>query len=325
MIVRPAAPTDHLDAGPAIAPPAAPATRPSSGAAILKGPDVRAAALWVQDATGEWRRAVAADPQSPVHHPKSKIVGRVPRSLNSASEEASRILAQAQVELGRARAEAERLRRQAETRLAEVEETITTAAEARALLKQSQTEGAETIARAQEEAKALFAAARTEGFEQGQRAGRDEGMWLASNKLSHELELAHTIAAQAKVDRERLIMEAEPAIVRLALDVARKVIAREIEADPDIMRGLVTRAMLKSSGDDRIRLRLHPATIGRLGEYLTTVAERFAARGVDVVPDPTLDESGVVIDTRAGRVDASADTQVAKIERSLLSLTGASA
>jgi flagellar biosynthesis/type III secretory pathway protein FliH len=43
------------------------------------------------------------------------------------------------------------------------------------------------------------------------------------------------------------------------------------------------------------------------------------------VPDITVEPAGVIVDTRTGTVDARLTTQLDKVERSLLSLTGESA
>jgi flagellar biosynthesis/type III secretory pathway protein FliH len=140
--------------------------------------------------------------------------------------------------------------------------------------------------------------------------------------LREALERAFGVASAARVDRSRLVAGAEGAVIRLALDIARAVIAKEVVSTPDVMQGLLTRAMLKAAGDDRLRLRLHPGTIALLGDALTEVADRFAHRGVDVVADAGIAETGVVVDTRTGRVDAGVETQLARIEGALLDLAG---
>jgi flagellar biosynthesis/type III secretory pathway protein FliH len=211
---------------------------------------------------------------------------------------------------------------QAEARLREVDEIITTAAEARRVLREAEESAAALRAEAEAGAAATLAAARAQGLEEGRRAGREEGARLAREEAAHALETAFGIAAQARVDRAQLIADAEPEIIRLAVEVARKVIAREVEADADILRGLVTRALLKTAGSDRVRLHLNPVAIERLGDYLPALVARFAERGVDVVPDRAVEVAGALVETRSGTVDATAETQLAKIGRAMLALTG---
>ena len=302
---------------------------------ILKGPDVRARSLVVPHslaalshrtaragsggaATAAASSAIASPGFDDAHAEAERIVAR-------ARAEAERLLAQAQVELGRAKAEAEQLLAQAKARLEEAGETITTAAEARRLLAEHTAEAQRVLEAAEADRKAIYDDAHAQGLEDGRRTGYEEGVQQARAELIEQLELAHGIAAQAVVDRASLIAAAEPEIVRLAVDVARKLVARDVEADPDILKGLLTRALLKAAGDGPVRLRLNPETIERLGAFLFDVTTRFAARGVEVVPDITVEPAGVIVDTRTGTVDARLSTQLDKVERSLLALTGESA
>jgi flagellar assembly protein FliH len=322
-----------------------PRLRAAGGTAVLKGPGVHARYLVVSSALAlpVQSRAAGNGPPRPPASAEARLAqatqaleaarAEARRLVEAAQAEAQRILAaaeaeaaqeraQAQVELGRAQAEAEALRAAAEARLAEAEEIITTAAQARRLLAESQEQAAQTVAAAEAEAAAIRERARREGHEAGRQAGYDEGARAARQELAQQLELAHEIAAQAVVDRRQLIASAEQEIIRLAMHVARKIVAKEIEQDPDVLRGLLTRAMLKVAGTERMRLRLHPQTIEVLGEYLSNITARFAERGVEVVADPAVDPAGVIIDTRAGTVDARVETQLQKIERTLLTLTG---
>ncbi len=284
---------------------------------VLKGPGVRVKALLVGSAE---ERAAARDGR-PAGAPAQE--GPDFRAWGSAPAQAERLLAQAQVELGRAKAEAEQIRQEAQARLAEAGEVIATLAEARRVLEESRAEAAALVARAQAEAGAVTAAAREAGLEEGRRMGLEEGARLARDAVRYELELAQQLAERLQQERDQVIARAEPAIIRLAVAVAGKVIAREIDADPDVLSGLVTRAMLKAAGDDRLRLRLHPEALERLGGYLDNLVGRFAARGVEVVPDPTLGPDGIVVESRSGTVDAGVGTQLARIEGALLSVIGA--
>ena len=315
---------------------------------ILKGPDVRARSLVIPHVLPELsrssraggsepglaaalgvdspQRAAALEAQALTERARLVAEAESARILTKARAEAERLIAQAQaqaqVELGRAKVEAEQLVEQARVRFEEAGETITTLAEARQILVEHQADAAEIVAEAEAKRTAIFDEARAAGFEEGRAAGYAEGAQAAREELTAELELAHGVAAQAVVDRETLIAAAEPEIVRLAMEVTRKLIAREVDTDPDIIKGLVTRAMLKTAGDGVIRLRLNPETITRLGDYLSDISARFVSRGVEVVPDSAVEPAGAIVDTRTGSVDARLTTQVAKVEHSLLSLTG---
>jgi flagellar assembly protein FliH len=299
---------------------------------ILKGPDVRTRTLVVPHSfsaltlppLGGGKGGAAAVPVSSPEQVAALEAARAEAAqiLARARSDAERLLAQAQVELGRAKAEAEQVVAQAQAHLADAGEIVTTTAEARAILDEHQLEAKRVVEAAEADRKSIYDDAYAQGLEDGRRTGYDEGTQRARAELSEQLELAFGVAAQATVDREDLIAAAEPAVVRLAMEVTRKLIAREVEVDPDILNGLLTRAMLKAAGEGPMRLRLNPQTIERLGDFLTDVTARFATRGVEVVPDMTVELAGAIVDTRTGAVDARLSTQLDKVERTLLSLTG---
>ena len=295
------------------------------GKAILTGPGVQARPL-VVPATQVDHAAIANSIEARAREDAERLAAQIVAAAQAQAErvrtDAERQLAQAQVALGRANAEAEQLRAQAKAQLDEVGETIATAAEARRFLEEAKQQAAALIAEAEGHVDALKQAANEQGLEEGRAAGREEGVRLAREELAHELEVAHQMAASLLEARHDLVASAEPAMLRLALDVARTVIAKEVEADPDVLKGTLTRAMLKAAGEERMRLRLHPDDVVRLGTYLDNLATRFSARGVDVVPDPAVGRGGVIVETRSGTVDARMETQVAKIEQSLLSVAG---
>ena len=282
---------------------------------ILKGPGLQARPLLVRSTFGD-DTAAAGEERAPSIDPAAASL------LKRAQAHADRLTAQAQVELGRARAEAEELRRQAKTQLEEAGEIITFAAEARRMLAEARQQAVALVAEAETQVEAIHTAAHQQGLEEGRAIGREEGERLAREQLAHDLDVAHRMAAELLEARHELIASAEPQIVRLALEVARVVVAREVDADPDILKGSLTRAMLKAAGDERLRLRLHPDDVHRLGDYLDTLAARFASRGVEVIPDPTVGRAGVIVETRSGTVDARLETQLDKIEHSMLAVAG---
>lgn len=303
--------------------------------AVLKGADVaRVRPLIVSHLTAEHRAAaaeaerLAAMEVLRAAHEQARTIKdeaekEAMRRLAVVQQEASRLLGQAQVELGRARAEAEDLHRQAQARLDQTGETISTAAEARKFLEQSRIDAEAFKIAAQQETAEAREAARRQGREEGFQAGHEAGAQTARNELLQELELVHGIAAQTRIDRAQIIADSEPEIVRLSLEIARKVIGREAQSDLSLVRTMLDRAISRAAGQDRVRVRLNPTTVDRLGMYLMSVAERYEHRGVDLVPDPAVAETGIIIETRSGAVDASVDTQVDAIGRTMLSLAGA--
>ena len=113
--------------------------------------------------------------------------------------------------------------------------------------------------------------------------------------------------------RGRLREQAESDLVRLAIAIARKILGREITADPEVIAGVVKASLEKLRGQEILRIRLHP-------DYKTKVVEnlsRFGAARAEVLGDPGCERGTVIFETTRGNLDASVDTQLREIERGL--------
>jgi flagellar assembly protein FliH len=160
------------------------------------------------------------------------------------------------------------------------------------------------------EIEARVQAARAAGYREGEQAGR--------NRASAELQstvakLAATVTELARL-RPELRRQAESDVVRLSLAIARRVLRRELTADPDSLRGLVIAALEKVQLREVTRVKIHPALAAALAACLR---EAGAGTGIEVVADPTLESGALLFETERGNLDASIGTQLEEIERGL--------
>jgi flagellar assembly protein FliH len=151
---------------------------------------------------------------------------------------------------------------------------------------------------------------------QAHAAGRAEAEAQAK-RAEQELQpvlqkLAAAIHESATL-RARLREQAESDLVRLAIAIARKVVGREVSADPDTITGVVKASLEKMRLQEVLRVRLNPGHKVKVAEYLA----RFGAAHVEVSSDPALEPGAVVFETTRGNLDASVETQLREIERGL--------
>lgn len=148
----------------------------------------------------------------------------------------------------------------------------------------------------------------------GVREGEITGRNRASAELQPVVErLARSIQEIANL-RTRLRREAESDVVQLALAIARRVVRREIVADPDALRGLVVAALEKLQGQEISRVKVHPSHAAMVKASL----QQLLSGGlVEVLSDSSRDLGSVVFETARGNLDASVDTQLQEIERGL--------
>jgi flagellar assembly protein FliH len=113
--------------------------------------------------------------------------------------------------------------------------------------------------------------------------------------------------------RPALRAEAESELVHLAVAIARRILRREIGADPDALRGLVSAALEKVQIQEVSRARVHPSQAAALASFL----QAASASKVEVIAEPTLEPGALIFETSRGNLDASVDSQLKEIERGL--------
>lgn len=138
-------------------------------------------------------------------------------------------------------------------------------------------------------------------------AGRQEGLGRAAAAL-----------ADAAAERERRLAGLSREVAGLALDVARRLLGRELTGDPAAVVDLAAQALAAARERREVTLRVNPADApalrsaeGRLGALL------LRAPGLALREDPSIAPGGVVVETEAGTLDARVEAQLAALERAL--------
>ncbi len=156
--------------------------------------------------------------------------------------------------------------------------------------------------------------AKTEGYNEGYEEGqREAAILLAKAKLEYEEALL--IKSEWKKRRENILQDAEEDAIKLVLAIAKKVISREIE-DVSYVEALIAEGMrhLNYASDIILRVSEKDFDAASLAKpKILAMAERI--ENLEIRVDYSLQQGGCVIDTATGIIDASAKTQIAKIEK----------
>jgi flagellar assembly protein FliH len=149
------------------------------------------------------------------------------------------------------------------------------------------------------------------GFAAGERAGTEAGAQRAEGILRRLGETLDELGGLRRVVLER----SERDLVRLALAIARRVIGREIQMDPEYVAALTHVALDRLAGQEA------PATVRVNPDDYQKLEGRLAARaggGVRLVADATVRRGGCLIESEFGSIDASVDAQLDELSRGLL-------
>lgn len=163
------------------------------------------------------------------------------------------------------------------------------------------------ISRAREEAENIKEAAAKEGYQ--------EGLSMAKNDLA---EIKNSIVSFLSAKQE-VFEYIAPDILEISVDIAQKIIKKEIQQDPsfilnnilDILKGL-------SKEEAKVTLKVNPSHVALLKQEIPNVVNQV---GLDakilIVPDEEITEGGCMVTTTNGVIDATIDAQLAVISEAL--------
>ena len=163
------------------------------------------------------------------------------------------------------------------------------------------------ISRAREEAQTIKESAAKEGYQ--------AGLEQASEDIS-EVKNAITAFLSAKQEVFEYIA---PDILEISVDIAKKIIKREIQQDPSLILNNILEILKGLSKEEtKIPLRVNPQQVALLK---TELPELMSTAGLDakvlVVPDEELMEGGCMVTTTNGVIDATIETQLSVISEAL--------
>ncbi|MBC7105639.1 MAG: hypothetical protein H5T97_06855 [Firmicutes bacterium] len=182
------------------------------------------------------------------------------------------------------------------------------------LLAATRAEAAGILAAARAEAEALKERARQEGFAQGHREGL-----VAARRETEELRLqARRMLAEAEAVRRENLERLTDEVIDLALDIAARVVARQIAVDRETVVSLAQEVLRLVRDRERIHLFAHPSEVPVLREHRRALLALLPERAVvSVIPDPELGPGECRVETERGVVDAGLAARFEAVARAL--------
>lgn len=165
-----------------------------------------------------------------------------------------------------------------------------------------------------------YEAGRHEGYQAGYNEGVHQGKEQAATEMTKEIscaaEKAQNILANAQHEYQETLIEAEREIIRIALAVTRKILAKEIDENPTVVLPIVKAALEKVRDQEHIVVRVSPDDYDLVVQAKRDLQMMIGRENaLSVVNDHTVSPGGCMIDTPYGTVDASIDTQFEAIKK----------
>ena len=166
------------------------------------------------------------------------------------------------------------------------------------------------VSRAREEADSIRESALKEGYQ--------AGLQQAENDMQ-EFRESLTQFMNAPNDVYGYIA---PDILEISVDIAKKIIKKEIEEDPQVLFNTIVDVLKTLSKDEsKITLQVNPAEANALKQAVPEILDTAGLNAkVIVLPDEEVSEGGCLVTTDNGVVDATIETRIDLITEALREL-----
>jgi flagellar assembly protein FliH len=149
-------------------------------------------------------------------------------------------------------------------------------------------------------------------YQRGRQEAEQAAVERASAETKPVLERLGRATAEIATLRTKIRRETEKDLVCLSIEIARRVMRRELSTDPEAIQGIVKAALEKVQAREVCRIRCHPAH----EKAIRSCLERAGGLGhVDLSSDAAMQRGDLLVETKRGDLDASIDTQLREIER----------
>lgn len=163
------------------------------------------------------------------------------------------------------------------------------------------------VSRAQEEADNIKKSA----FEEGYRKGLEQ--------CKSDLDAFRTNLIAFMNSREDVFEYIAPDILEISVDIAKKIIKKEVESDPQVLINTIVDVLKTlSKNEPKINIKVKPQAVQFIKDTIPNITYQYGIDAkINIIADPSIEEGGCVFQTNNGIVDASIDTQLEIIKKAL--------
>ena len=163
------------------------------------------------------------------------------------------------------------------------------------------------VSRAQEESENIKKSAFEEGYKMGLEKSEED---LA--KFREEFKKFMSA-------RQEVFEYIAPDILEISVNVAKKIIKKELSTDPQIIIDTIIDVLKTvSKNEPKVTIRVKPQSVQFLKDTIPNMTYQYGIESkISIIADPAIEEGGCIFQTGNGIVDASIDTQLEIIKKAL--------
>jgi len=159
----------------------------------------------------------------------------------------------------------------------------------------------ETRRQAAVEAEKAKTSAAREGYEQGYSSALEAARKEADSVRAE----ARNVLAQAEDLRRQKIEQLKDDILSLAVEIAEKIVTRELETRPDVVHSIAEEAILLAGSREYVVLWVNPTELDICQAGRDSLMTLLPPRAdLQIMTDPAIEPGGCVLENEYGKVDA---------------------
>lgn len=195
-------------------------------------------------------------------------------------------------------------------------------ADAEVIRQQAQQEAqqftAQVQAQIQEQAEQIRQQAHEQGYQEGIQAGMAAGQEQGRQESLLRIEQLKKEFVELVMARRQALASLEPDVVKLAVDIAEKIVGMELATGREIITGIVRQALATLKERDEVVIRVNPVEVDAIKaqqagfEAMIEGLKRF-----EVIADGAIEAGSCSIETSLGNVDARMATQFEAVRAGL--------
>lgn len=163
---------------------------------------------------------------------------------------------------------------------------------------------------------------RQHAHNEGLHAGRAEAAMESEVRLNQEIDarmsqqgaVSEAMVRQLGEIHEQWMNQYAETLIETAVGIARRIIRRRLEREPEIVADWVAEALWASRSASRLVVAVHPETLAEMGPSLEELlSQPGLPEDTTLVSDESVAREGVVIRQHGGEVVATLEAQLARL------------
>lgn len=172
-------------------------------------------------------------------------------------------------------------------------------------------------------------AIKDEGFKAGAAEGKKYGGEEAKKEVMAHFSFLEDLTQEtqkemqrilrsASQEKEEVLKKAEPQLVSLSLEIAKKIVRQEIQLNPTVVLSIARDALQKVLSRSQVNIKANPKDTEILKQYESELRAMLShVSAFQITEDANIGAGSVVIETESGKVDARITRQFQEMEKSL--------